>query len=143
MPKLLFLCTGNYYRSRFAEYYFRHAAASRGLGWGVDSRGLALDAYNTGHMYHRTERECERLGLSTEPLRHPLPLELADLESSDHVIAVKEAEHRPLLRDQFHAWEDRVEYWTVHDLDAGTPEQAFPLLRELVDNLIERLLAEA
>jgi protein-tyrosine phosphatase len=31
-PKImLFLCTGNYYRSRFAELLFNHLAKQRGL----------------------------------------------------------------------------------------------------------------
>ena len=51
MPKLvLFLCTGNYYRSRFAEIVFNHFASSRSLDWRADSRGLAREfgAWNVG-----------------------------------------------------------------------------------------------
>ncbi len=40
---ILFLCTGNYYRSRFAEILFNRLAKSRGLSWKAESRGLALD----------------------------------------------------------------------------------------------------
>ena len=39
---VLFLCTGNYYRSRFAEVLFNHVAGERGLGWRAESRGLDL-----------------------------------------------------------------------------------------------------
>lgn len=39
---ILFLCTGNYYRSRHAEAVFNHHAAAVGLGWRATSRGLAL-----------------------------------------------------------------------------------------------------
>jgi len=35
---VLFLCTGNYYRSRFAEILFNAVAAKEGLGWRADSR---------------------------------------------------------------------------------------------------------
>ncbi len=41
--KLLFLCTGNYYRSRFAELLFNHLAAQVGLDWRADSRGVATE----------------------------------------------------------------------------------------------------
>ena len=40
--RVLFVCTGNYYRSRFAEAVFNHLAAARGLPWRAVSRGLAV-----------------------------------------------------------------------------------------------------
>jgi hypothetical protein len=39
---VLFLCTGNYYRSRFAEALFNSVAGRMGLPWRASSRGLAL-----------------------------------------------------------------------------------------------------
>lgn len=39
---VLFLCTGNYYRSRFAEIYFNALAAQRGSPWRADSRVAAV-----------------------------------------------------------------------------------------------------
>ena len=38
---VLFLCTGNYYRSRFAEMLFNHLAVESQLNWKADSRGIA------------------------------------------------------------------------------------------------------
>ena len=38
MQTVLFLCTGNYYRSRFAEELFNHRAARDGLSWVAQSR---------------------------------------------------------------------------------------------------------
>ena len=39
---VLFLCTGNYYRSRFAEIYFNSVAVKMGLSWRAFFRALAL-----------------------------------------------------------------------------------------------------
>ena len=39
---VLFLCTGNYFRSRFAEVLFNSVPGTMGLPWRVSSRGLAL-----------------------------------------------------------------------------------------------------
>ncbi len=39
--RVLFLCTGNYYRSRYAEEIFNHQAGLEGLGWHAFSRGVA------------------------------------------------------------------------------------------------------
>jgi protein-tyrosine phosphatase len=44
---ILFLCTGNYYRSRFAEELFNHHAERAGLYWVAQSRGLALETWGT------------------------------------------------------------------------------------------------
>jgi protein-tyrosine-phosphatase len=41
---VLFLCTGNYYRSRFAEELFNYEAERASLPWIAQSRGLALEA---------------------------------------------------------------------------------------------------
>jgi protein-tyrosine phosphatase len=48
MPTVLFLCSGNYYRSRFAEVYFNRLAEQQPSAWRADSRGLALDPANPG-----------------------------------------------------------------------------------------------
>ena len=39
MPTVLFLCSGNYYRSRFAEIFFNWLAPQQGLNWRAESRG--------------------------------------------------------------------------------------------------------
>src|SRR5207249_1727138 len=42
MPSILFVCTGNFYRSRFAEAVFNHYAKQRQSPWRAFSRGLAV-----------------------------------------------------------------------------------------------------
>ncbi len=138
MKTLLFLCTGNFYRSRFAELYFRHLCVEHSLDWQVDSRGLALEPENIG-LSHYTKQECRRLGISTEPLREPIPLSLDDLLKSDLTIAVKETEHRPLMRRRFPDWEHKVVYWEIHDLDVEPASQALPQLRVDVESLFQEL----
>ena len=139
MNTLLFLCTGNYYRSRFAELYFRHVADKFGLSWQVESRGLRLHPGNEGPISTHTIQECQRLGILTDPLRWPLELAERDLADAAITIAVKEIEHRPLMRMKFPVWEDRIEYWDIHDVDFATADEALPLLRKQVDVLVERL----
>ena len=40
--QILFICTGNYYRSRFAEAVFNHYSEAHVLPWRAFSRGLAI-----------------------------------------------------------------------------------------------------
>ena len=58
------------------------------------------------------------------------------------VIAVKEAEHRAMLRELFPLWANMVEYWHIDDLDCAEPEEALLVLDGHVRALVERLLAD-
>jgi protein-tyrosine phosphatase len=140
--RLLFLCTGNYYRSRFAEIFFNWEAQQRSLRWTAESRGLALDGCSYGPISHYTLARLKEKGIEyNTDQRFPLPLSEADLAAADHIIAVKEAEHRPLVARRFAQWCDRIEYWHVHDLDCATPENAFPHLEKELIRLLDRLAA--
>ena len=140
--RILFLCTGNYYRSRFAEIYFNWQAKQRGLHWIADSRGLALDGYNYGPISRHTIARLKESSIDYDAdQRFPRPLSEADLRTADHVVAVKEAEHRPLMLRNFPAWCDRIEYWHVHDLDCASAEECFPELESQLIQLLDRLTA--
>ena len=140
MPTVLFLCTGNYYRSRFAEIAFNALAEERGSPWRADSRGLQIDPFNFGPLSRHTARALEMLAIPLPAERYPLALTEVDLTTAAHVVAVKEAEHRELLEASFPDWVERVEFWHIHDLDCAEPKDALPLLHEHVRALFERLV---
>jgi protein-tyrosine phosphatase len=144
MPKrILFLCTGNYYRSRFAEILFNHRARALGLDWESDSRALAIELgkYNVGPISPFAKHGLNRRGIETaEPHRHPIACEAADLESADLVVALKEAEHRAYMKRKFPEWEERITYWHVHDIDQATPEEALEMIEQLVEELLEKIM---
>ena len=77
-----------------------------------------------------------------EDPRDPKPLTLTDLAEADLVVAVKEAEHRALMAQQFPLWMDRIEYWHVDDLDCAESHEALPHLEQQIQALVERLRAE-
>jgi protein-tyrosine phosphatase len=135
--KILFLCSGNYYRSRFAEELFNHRAKAEATCWRAISRGLALDrsTENVGPLSYLTVQALADRQIT--PLeRLPLACSLQDLESAAMVVAMKEAEHRLLLRERFPGWENRVSYWHVHDIDAGEASDAITSMDRLVTELL-------
>jgi protein-tyrosine phosphatase len=140
MKRVLFLCTGNYYRSRFAEIFFNWHAEQHSMPWRAESRGLALVKENAGPLSCHTVARLAVLGIPVEPhLRLPLAATRADFEFADHIVAVKEAEHRPLIESRFSAWLERVEFWGVHDVDCAHASEAMPVLESEVLGLLARL----
>lgn len=140
MKHILFLCTGNYYRSRFAEIFFNWQVERQGLLWKAESRGFALDEFNPGPMSRNSLARLKLHGIPTEAYQR-LPLGAAhdDFKSADHVVAVKETEHRPLMQARFPECLEKVEFWEVHDLDCVGPDVALPHLEREVLALIKRL----
>lgn len=140
MHTVLFLCTGNYYRSRYAEIVFNWLARQRGLTWQADSRGLAIEPRNPGAISLYTREAIGRLQIAcASTARLPIPVTRADLEAAIHIVAVKEVEHRPLMIRQFPDLVERVEFWHIHDIDCAHPADALPLLHEHIVKLVERL----
>jgi protein-tyrosine phosphatase len=141
---VLFLCTGNYYRSRFAEELFNHHAEHAGLDWVADSRGLALERgiHNVGPISPFTLYALGEMAVSARAAdRFPRQCTADDLSNAALVVAVKEAEHRPLMRARFAEWENRLDYWHIHDVEDETPAEALKLLAEEVRALVRRLPA--
>lgn len=140
MRTVLFLCSGNYYRSRFAELFFDWTARSSALPWKARSRGLWLNPDNPGPISADTVRALEGLGVPvSEDERFPLDVFEEDLLSADLVVAMHEPEHRPMIESRFPAAAGRVEYWQVPDLDGAAPPQALAALAEQVRGLVGRL----
>ncbi len=144
MREILFLCTGNYYRSRYAEAWFNHEAARRGLAWRAFSRGLAIHlAPSAGLSPHAARRLQER----RIPPRHtaavPAQVTEADFRRAARIVVLKESEHRPLLARLHPEWEHRVEYWESDDLDRAPPEVTLPAIESRVAALLAELAARA
>jgi protein-tyrosine-phosphatase len=143
--QVLFLCSANYYRSRFAEQLFNWLAEPEGLRWRADSRGLVVDRWgDVGAISDFTVDALRARGIPVNGHhRRPRQVTHDDLANSHLVIAVKEAEHRPFLAADFPQWADRVEYWHVDDIDCAPPDEALPVLEDHVRRLVHRLRAAA
>lgn len=140
MKTVLFLCTGNYYRSRYAEILFNARAQEMGLAWNAISRGLAPDPRNPGPMSRDTMAALQRQGITVEEyLRLPIKVTDNDFESNHHIVAVKEAEHRLMIQRDYPHRLENVEFWHVHDLDCCGPEEAISHLEQEVTGLLLRL----
>lgn len=116
---VLFLCTGNYYRSRFAEILFNHLAGGMGLPWKATSRALALErgAGNIGPMAPAAVENLQTRGVraAADFGRVPVQATADDFAQAQWIVALKQTEHAPLLLERFPAWAEKVECWEVDD----------------------------
>ena len=138
--RILFLCTGNYYRSRFAEALFNAMAEERGLGIRAFSRGLALERLAEQEpLSPHCRKVLEGLGIS---LKHtqafPTAVEEEDFRAAAEIVALRETEHRLMMRERFPEWEPWVTYWEVADVDEKDPREAIPQMAEEVAGLLKR-----
>ena len=136
---VLFICTGNFYRSRFAEAVFNYHASKEGLPWRAISRGLAIH-WATGPLSPFT---AGALAIRRIPLHHTGPdrmqLTEDDLKSADLRIVMDRSEHFAMMMEHFPLWTAQVEYWDVPDLPINQPEVALPAIEGKVLELLERL----
>ncbi len=134
--KILFICTGNYYRSRFAEMLFNAQAARLGLCWTADSRGIETSIYNIGPIYRPV---LKKLIPVEAQLRMPIQLKTTDLEAADLVIALDATEHKLWMKQRFAEWVDEILYWNVPDLNLMEPEEALSQIEKNVTVLLQQL----
>ena len=139
---ILFLCTANYYRSRFAEILFNALAGRQSLDFHATSRGVAteLGTDNIGpialHVLKALrDRNIEDFSIT----RFPQQVTEQDFREACLIIALDEEEHRPMMRKRYPEWADRVEYWNVADIPKTSPDEALPAIETNVRQLIDRL----
>jgi protein-tyrosine phosphatase len=140
--RVLFLCTGNYYRSRYAEELFNHRAGLEGLAWRAFSRGVAerLSSQNVGPISPYTLDALHAKGIAPDGAgRTPALCTDDDFAKAELVVALKDAEHRPMIEQRFAAVAHRVEYWDVDDIEYLDPPTALGKIDALVGRLIGRL----
>jgi protein-tyrosine phosphatase len=144
--RVLFLCTGNYYRSRYAEEIFNHRVGLEGLGWRAFSRAVAEKLFpeNVGPMSPYTLEALQAKGI--EPggaARNPVLCTVDDFAEAELVVALKDTEHRPMIEHRFAGVAHRVEYWDVDDIEYLDPQTALGKIDDLVGLLIGSLQGRA
>jgi protein-tyrosine phosphatase len=148
---VLFLCTGNYYRSRFAELLFNYLAhlmrlpGGGALPYRADSAGLARNCQgrNLGPLSPHALAGLRVRGIEPlDPVRPPRDVVEEDFARARVIVALKEAEHRPLVLARFEPWIDHVRFWQVDDVQDASPATALAQIEQHVRELLYELATE-
>jgi len=142
--KVLFLCTGNYYRSRLAEEFLRARARVKGIDLSTDSAALGIvpNPINVGPMRREAIDYLEQNGIhSASVMRFPRKCTAGDLDSSEIVIGLNKPEHQWMVEEQFPGLAVQVRYWNVPDMEEDPGLIGPGLIRANVDSLLEEIAA--
>ena len=142
MNQVLFICTGNYYRSRYAEIVFNHTASQYGLDWNSFSRGFRESTREAPISHHASNALMDK-NIFLDQVRYPKQLSPSDLALAHRIILMDDQEHRPMMNSEYPEWFDHVEFWNIQDIDFETPNSALGRLDSKIDLLIGSLEAES
>lgn len=132
---VLFVCTGNYFRSRFAEAVFNYYFGDGKSEWKAFSRGLKLQnltpAQRETHVSIYSIEKMEELQIPASFLDgQPTQIGQKDLDHSQIVIGLNQKEHAPMFQELFPNYDLRnIEFWDVPDSHKGmVPTKALDLV---------------
>ena len=145
--KILFVCTGNYYRSRFAEAVFNFYFGGGKTNWTAISRGFRPDTLTVEqrktHASVHTFSKLKELGIPLSFIDGtPTFITAKDLADSDYIVALHRKEHEPMFVEKFPKFNlKKVEFWDVPDGKEILPSEALQRVYERTRALGTKLTA--
>jgi protein-tyrosine phosphatase len=126
MKSVLFLCTGNWYRSRLSEILFNYYAMMAKLEWRAQSRGLTETSIKGISPDASAFLEKKGLHALMDEPRNPEAVKVSDLEKADLIIVLCRHEHEGMMRERFGQipkileTQGKLRFWNVFDVPSET-----------------------
>jgi len=117
MYKVMFICRGNYFRSRFAEILFNKLAARERLPVKAFSRGLNFSGNNAGPVSLYVPIALMSRGI--EPprrFRNPLRVQERDLKRVHVAVITHGAQQLPIIEEKYPGYLGKLICWDVPDV---------------------------
>ncbi len=141
--RVLFICTGNYYRSRFAEEVFNFYSKDLLPMYQADSSGVkAIESRdkNPGNISKYALEALNRFGVS--PIGHerePKQLIVEQINGSNLSIALSKSEHLSMMQELFPDHAGKIIYWDVEDIGYEEPTIATDRIYRFTLDLIDSI----
>jgi len=142
MKKILFVCTANIFRSRFAEEVFNSLAIENSSSLSAFSAGMKVGEFTTRKIYYPALEQLKRYNI--KPLReNELSTHIDDLnlDEYDRIICMDEPEHRPMVEENTNLKGRDVEYWNIVDIPEEDSRVSLPMCYEKVNKLFSKMIS--
>lgn len=134
MNKLLFVCTGNYYRSRYAEAYMKHLSGLLKLGVDCESSGFEIEKadylselYGEISPFTKDRAEVNQIYKHCSETRRRFSV--SSIHNYDKIIIMDEEEHSKYLNN-FNLDNNLFVFWSIKDIDKWTPSKTLSSIEE-------------
>ncbi|MGQ9460009.1 MAG: arsenate-mycothiol transferase ArsC [Candidatus Bathyarchaeaceae archaeon] len=131
--KILFVCTGNSYRSPVAEALLKKIQG--------DLKVESAGTQPAGMIASNAKKFLERENALEKLKRMPEGIDEKNLEEYDLIVAMKQNHKNEILR-RFPQMEDRIEVWNIDDpiyLPYGSDEEVFEEIKRKVIELAKSI----
>ena len=146
--KVTFVCTGNYYRSRFAESYFNYLCDILKLNYIADSYGLAIHyadelAEEHGEISPFSKERMESIGIPNFYFeRDRKSLTKDAIENADLIVAMDKDEHTEMILEQFPTYINQFNFFKVKDVFDWEPKKTLDETQKKVEAMINDIMNE-
>ena len=135
--KVLFVCTWNIYRSRFAEEVFNFFAKKSNSKHQAFSAGFRVGNYNFRTIYYPALDNLKKLNIvPLRPNDFSKHIDDVDLYEYDKIICMDEGEHKPMVLGNPSLQKDLFQYWDIIDQPKVKSEISLPKCYQKVKNLL-------
>lgn len=145
---ITFVCTGNYYRSRYAEAYFNYISDLLNLNFKAYSYGLATHladelAEEHGEISPDSKGRLAEMGIPEKYfLRDRQPLTNDAIEDSDVIIAMDKEEHIPMIKESFPKYINQFNFFEIKDIFDWEPKQTLDETQKSVEMILNQIIKD-
>ena len=144
MHNILFVCTANIFRSRFAEEVFNFLAIKERIPAKAFSAGLKVGEYHVRKIYRPALEQLTKFNIKPKrPNELSVHINEVQLSKYDLLICMDEAEHKPMILSNSKLNDINFEYWDIIDEPKVQSDVSLPIcfskVKELVDGLKNKI----
>ena len=136
MTKVLFVCTANIHRSRFAEEVFNYLSEKNKKSSSAFSAGLRVGDYNFRKIYYPALDNLEKFNILPKRADElSVHINNIDLNQYDRLICMDKNEHKPMIQSDPYLSTFKFEYWDITDMPKVDSNISLPKCYKQVESL--------